>query len=769
MATAVPTKPAFKPFVPANESRPELTFRALLLGALFGILFGAVTVYVGLRAGLTVAASIPISVLSISILRAFGRASILENNIVQTTGNAGQSIASGVIFTLPALVFLGFDLEASRIFALALFGGWLGVLFMIPLRRQLIVEEHGTLVYPEGTACADVLMAGEQGGSFASRVFLGLGLGGLYTLFQNDGLFGLWPSQPDYQPDLGPQHLLKGAAIRADCTPEYLGVGYIIGARVAAIMLAGGVFSWLVLMPAIYFFGSHLSAPLYPGTVLVKDMSPSDLWRTYVRPMGAGAVAAAGLITLIRTLPTIVAALTQGLRKGGAKLASKVPMRTEHDLPPIVVFGGSAVLIVLMFLFLQLKPVPGAYVGPLANFAAALLIVVFGFLFVTVSARIVGIVGSSASPVSGMTIATLMATAAIFLVKGWTAPAFGALAITIGGVVCIAASNAGDTSQDLKTGYLIGATPWKQQLALMVGVIVCIFSIGATLNAMNIGLEQFQRMPKPVAISLSQLPDGVQNKGNFKRDSVMLSSHSADNQTKQQLTGTKQYILLNAIGSTTLDDGKYLYNQATGKIEVQWIQGIGSEQAAAPQGRLMATVINGILSRKLPWTLVLLGVALVIVVELLGVRSLTFAVGAYLSIATTLAIFVGGVMRWMVDRAMIKHAERSRVAVNPDDIDPDTGLPVPTSVTPALDSESEISPGSLYASGLIAAGGIVGLLGVCARLAEGVSEQRGGHWKLFSFSPDNPFHHDWISVVMFALLAYSLYYFARKPLDSSKG
>jgi len=768
MAASTPSKPAFKPFVPATESRPELTARALILGGVFGVVFGAVTVYVGVKAGLTVAASIPISVLSISILRAFGRASILENNIVQTTGNAGQSIASGVIFTLPALVFLGFDLEASRIFALALFGGWLGVLFMIPLRRQLIVEEHGTLIYPEGTACADVLMAGERGGSFASRVFLGLGLGALYTLFQNDNLFSLWPSEPDYQPDMGSQHLLKGAAIRADCTPEYLGVGYIIGARVAAIMFAGGVFSWLVVMPAIHFFGSGLTHPLYPATTLIRDMSPSDLWKAYVRPMGAGAVAAAGLITLIRTLPTIVSALTQGLKRGSAKLAVAQPSRTEHDLPPIVVFGGSALLIVLMFLFLQFKPVPGAYVGPFANLAAALLIVVFGFLFVTVSARIVGIVGSSASPVSGMTIATLMATAAIFLVKGWTAPAFGALAITIGGVVCIAASNAGDTSQDLKTGYLIGATPWKQQLALMIGVIVCIFSVGFTLNLMNVGLEQFQRMPKPVALSLAQLPDGVQNKGNFTRDSISLSAHNAADHSKEQLAGTRQYILINAIGSNTLDDGKYLYNPATGQIEVQWIQGIGSEKAAAPQGRLMATVINGILSRKLPWTLVLLGVALVIVVELLGVRSLTFAVGAYLSIATTLAIFVGGVMRWMVDRAMMQRAERARLAANSEVIDPDTGLPIPTCVTPGLDIESEISPGSLYASGLIAAGGIVGLLGVCARLVEGVSEQHGGHWQLFRFSEGNPLHHDWVSVVMFALLAFSLYYFARKPLAGQK-
>jgi putative OPT family oligopeptide transporter len=785
MATSTPTKPIFKSFIPATETRPELSARALILGAIFGVLFGAVTVYVGLRAGLTVAASIPISVLSISILRAFGKASILENNIVQSTGNAGQSIASGVIFTLPALIFLGFDLEASRIFALALFGGWLGVLFMIPLRRQLIVEEHDNLIYPEGTACADVLIAGERGGSFASRVFLGLGLGGLYTLFQNDNLFALWPSQPDYQPDLGTQHLLKGSAIRADCTPEYLGVGYIIGIRVAAIMLAGGVFSWLVLMPAIYFFGSHLSTPLYPGTVLITQMSPSDLWRTYVRPMGAGGVAAAGLITLLRTLPTIVGALTQGFKKtGSGKSAATQPSRTEHDLPPIVVFGGSLLLIVLMVLFLQFKPIPGAQVGLLANIAAALLVVVFGFLFVTVSARIVGIVGSSASPVSGMTIATLMATAAIFLVKGWTAPAFGALAITIGGVVCIAASNAGDTSQDLKTGYLIGATPWKQQIAIMIGVIISIFSIGATLNAMNKGLETFQRLPKPIVFSLDKLPDGVQNNGHFTgNDKITLTSHSADH-GKEELSNARQYVLLNAIGSTTLDDGKYLYNPSTGEIEVQWIQGIGSEKAAAPQGRLMATVINGILSRKLPWALVLLGVAIVVVVELLGVRSLTFAVGAYLSIATTLAIFVGGVMRWMVDRAMLRHAaEKARLEhdaslalwhsdretwlaqhpdfdpTDPTHADP-SGVPVFNAIT-ARDAtiESEVSPGSLYASGLIAAGGIVGLLGVCVKLYEAATDHA-----IPRFSEHNPLHHDPVSVVMFALLAFSLYYFARKPL-----
>lgn len=743
---AAPT--SFRPFVAAHESRKELSARALLLGAVFGVVFGAVTVYVGLRAGLTVAASIPISVLSISILRAFGRASILENNIVQTTGNAGQSIASGVIFTLPALIFLGFDLESTRIFALALFGGWLGVLFMIPLRRQLIVEEHGTLTYPEGTACADVLQAGERGGSFASRVFLGLGLGGLYTLFQNENLLGLFPATPNWEPNFDPrgQQILRGAAVRADVTPEYLGVGYIIGVKVSAIMLAGGVFSWLVLMPAIVFFGKHLPGPLYPGVVPIAAMSPSELWSTYVRPMGAGAVAASGLITLLRTAPTIVSALSSGFVKMGVKRGAVAaqPRRTDHDISMGVVIAGSVVLIGLMFLFLEFQPIPGAEVGWLANLAAALLVVVFGFLFVTVSARIVGIVGSSASPVSGMTIATLMAVSAIFLVKGWTAPAFGALAITIGGMVCIAASNAGDTSQDLKTGFLVGATPWKQQVAVMVGVILSVFSIGATLNAMNNGLESFQRLPVPRAISLAALPDGVTNQGHFKRGHLEVTERrtagSPVGAEHTELADAKKFLVLNAIGSATMEDGKYLYDPATGKITVQWVQGIGSEKAAAPQGRLMATVINGILSRKLPWSLVLLGVALVIGIELLGVRSLTFAVGAYLSIGTTLAIFVGGVVRWMVDRAMAKHG---------------TG--------PKTDAESEISPGSLYASGLIAAGGIMGLVGVCVKLYEAATDKT-----VPSFAETNPLHKDWVSVAMFAALAFSLYYFARKPMDAEK-
>ncbi len=724
--------PEFEPFVSPSENRPEFTFRALLLGSLFGIIFGGVTVYVGLKAGLTVAASIPISVLSISILRAFGRSSILENNIVQTTGNAGQSIASGVIFTLPALIFLGFDLEYSRIFLLALIGGWLGVLFMIPLRRQLIVEEHGVLTYPEGTACADVLIAGEKGGSLAGRVFSGLGLGALYTLFQNDNIFKAWPGTPEFQPDFGPQHILKGASIKADATPEYLGVGYIIGPRVAGVIFAGGVFSWLVLMPLIYFFGKALPNPIYPGTIPIAQMGPSQLWATYIRPMGAGAVAAAGLITLLKTVPTILNALIAGfktMRPGGGE--KKKPIRTEDDLSMGVVVFGSLLIVAVMFIFLQFKPVPGAYVGWEANLAASLLVVVFGFLFVTVSSRIVGLIGSSASPVSGMTIATLMATSAIFLVQGWTAPAFGALAITIGGVVCIAASNSGDTSQDLKTGYLVGSTPWKQQVALMIGVVVSTVAIGFTLNLMNTGLQQFRAAPQ--AWNMSASHPGVSVQDDVKRLPAQFPVLGPNNAST--LHHKDEYVVLNALGSAELADGKYLYSPSSGRIEVQWIQGIGSEKAAAPQARLMATVINGILSRKLPWGLVMMGVFLVAAVELLGIRSLSFAVGAYLSIGTTLAIFCGGAVRWFVDQA-VKRAGGD-----------------------VAEAESEISPGSLYASGLIAAGGIVGLFGVALKGYETTADKGD----ILNF-PHTFLDHTWVSVLAFALLAYSLYYFARKPL-----
>ena len=711
-STAPPAE--FRPFVDASSTITEFSWRAVILGAIFGALFGAVSVYVGLRAGLTVSASIPISVLSISILRAFGKSTILENNIVQTTGSAGESVAAGVIFTLPALIFMGFSLNTEywRVFFLALIGGWLGVLFMIPLRRQLIVKEHGNLLYPEGTACADVLVAGERGGSFAGSVFWGLGIGGVYTWLMNS--MQIWPSQPEYQPKW-----LPGASFRAAITSEYLGVGYIIGPKTAGTIFAGGVFSWLVLMPSIRFFGQNLTGPLYPSTIPIAQMSPDQLWSSYVRPIGAGAVAAAGLITLLRTLPTIVSALTAGLKDVRAQRAGTAveANRLERDLPMKFVLIGSVVLLAMIWALLTFKPIPGAGTGLISNLAAALLVMVFGFLFVTVSCRICGLIGTSSNPVSGMTIATLMATCAMFLVRGWTATAYEALAITIGGVVAIAAANAGATSQDLKTGYLVGATPVRQQISLIVGVFVASFFIGLTLIAMNKGLEKYT--PNVIPINLAQLPEGVQV------------------ETQNYEHAGKTYVLVNALSSQQVPDGKYLYDPATGQIEIQWVQGIGSDAAPAPQARLMATVIHGILTQRLPWRLVMLGVFLVVAIELLGVRSLSFAVGSYLSIATTAAIFAGGAVRWLVERNKPKTAG----------------------------SESEVSPGALYSSGLIAAGGVVGLLAIIIKLMEIRGWVTPDKFNVGTKWIGSLATNDWLGVVMFVLLASSLFIFARRKLE----
>jgi putative OPT family oligopeptide transporter len=726
-STAPPAE--FRPYVGPEETVAEFSLRAVILGSLFGILFGAVSVYVGLRAGLTVSASIPIAVLSISILRAFGRSTILENNIVQTTGSAGESVAAGVIFSIPALIFLGFSLNAEywRIFFLALMGGWLGVLFMIPLRRQLIVKEHGNLTFPEGTACADVLVAGERGGSFAGRVFLGLGIGGIYTFAMKT--MGMWPEQPDYQPTW-----LPGASFRANITSEYLGVGYIIGPRVSGTLFAGGVISWLVIMPAIKFFGSLSgNVALYPSTIPIGQMSPQDLWGSYIRPMGAGAVAASGLITLVKTMPTIYSALVAGIGDIRSKQATLTEAkRTERDMSMRVVVVGSAVIVAMMWALLKFKPIPGAMTSGFSDFLAAIFVVVFGFLFVTVASRISGLIGNSSNPISGMTIATLMATCAVFLVIHWTSTAHQVLALTIGGVVCIASAIAGATSQDLKTGYLVGATPYWQQVALVIGVMVSSFAIGGTLILMNIGLAKYK--PVQIALDIDHLNPGV------------------DVQQRDYVYEGKTYTLVNALGSHEIPDGKYLYDPAAKEIDVQWVQGIGSDQAAAPQARLMATVISGILNQRLPWRLVFLGVFLVIAIELLGVRSLPFAVGSYLSIATTMAMFAGGLVRWLAEQGAEKKS----------------------------DAENEVSPGSLYASGLIAAGGVFGLLAIVFTLLQDpILSTKVPHWLaailhlpwpagMFALGDKMPgFSHSYtVAVVLFVLLAASLFVSARKKLNN---
>ncbi len=719
----------FRTYIATEETLKEFTLRAVILGALFGLLFGAVTVYVGLRAGLTVSASIPISVLSISILRAFGRSTILENNIVQTTGSAGESLAAGVMFTIPALIFLGFGREFTfwRIFPLALLGGWLGVLFMVPIRRQLIVKEHGNLSFPEGTACADVLVAGERGGSFAGRVFWGLGLGGVYTFFMKTAL--AWTEQPEARPSWFP-----GASFRANITSEYLGVGYIIGPRVAGILFAGGIISWLVIMPAIKFYGQLAGGvPIYPSTIPIPQMTPDQMWGTYIRPMGAGAVAAAGLITLLRTMPTIFSALRAGLKDVRAEGASQTngPIsRIDRDIPMRTVILGSMAIIMMMWILLTFHPMQGAATRWYHNLFAALFVVVFGFLFVTVAGRISGLLGNSSNPISGMSIATLMATCAVFLAARWTAPNYAVLALMIGGVVCIAAAIAGATSQDLKTGYLVGSTPFRQQLGLLIGVTVSTLAIGTTLNLMNQGLQKY--IPTQIPVNIQSLPIGVK----IERDSFTYQG--------------KSYVLLNSLGSHEVPDGEYLFDRGTQQIEYQWAQGIGSDKAPAPQARLMATVISGILNQRLPWRLVLMGVALVFAVEILGVRSLAFATGSYLPLGTTAAMFIGGLVRVLVEATTKKK------------------------------DESEASPGALYSSGLIAAGGVFGLLGIVINLFQDPEiSTRVPAWvtkalnlplrpDLFSFGPKimgQLATSNLFGILMFALLALTLFYFARKKLD----
>jgi putative OPT family oligopeptide transporter len=592
----------FQPYVPASQTQAEFTPKAIVLGVVFGLIFGASTVYLGLRAGLTVAASIPIAVLAISVLKKFGGSTMLENNIVQTIGSAGESIAGGVVFTVPALIFLAPEGPAYfnyvQITMLTLAGGILGVLMMVPLRRALIVKEHGVLPFPEGTACAEVLVAGERGGKLATLVFGGLAVGAIWKSLS--WIFNLFLQVIGYSMPKTSQ--FPNATINVDISPEYLGVGYVIGPRIAGTMFAGGVLSWLVLLPLLSILGASLTEPFPPihpnfannpatgRPFLISEMAPAQLWSAYIRYIGAGAVLASGLITLARTLPTIVASARGSFRDLSAGAAGAVArVRTERDMPMIVVLGGS------LLLGLFLVAAPG--LPTQGNVLAAILILIFGFFFATVSSRITGLIGTSSNPISGMTIATLILTCLLFVALGWTGNMYSPIAICVGAIVCIAAANAGNTSQDLKTGFIVGATPIYQQIGLVIGVVTSALIIGGTLLYLH------------------------QNLG-----------------------------------------------------------GIGSENLAAPQATLMSTIIRGLLNQNLPWGLVLVGVFVAITLELCGIRSLSFAVGSYLPIATTAPIFAGGLVRWWVERK--------------------TGQA----------QESDVSAGVLFSSGLIAGGSIAGIL-----------------------------------------------------------
>jgi uncharacterized oligopeptide transporter (OPT) family protein len=633
----------FRPYVPAEQKVAEFTLKSVFLGSFFGIVFGMATVYLALKAGLTVSASIPIAVIAISLGRKVFRTTILENNIIQTAGSAGESIAAGVVFTLPGFLFLSGESSGPSYFnywtilALAILGGLLGTLMMIPLRKTLIVKEHESLPYPEGTACGSVLIAGEKGGDFARMAYYGLGIATVYALLQK--VFHVIADAPVYATSIK-NRFFPAAQISAEITPEYLGVGYIIGPRIAGVLVAGGVLAWLVLIPLL----ASLIPPDIIAAQLVKlgllssladtggpgNWDPSlhtfsdfaaAIYRAYIRQIGAGAVAAGGFITLIKTIPTIITSFKESLGAVGAGASSAASSRTDRDLSLKVVGLGSLALILLMAL---LPIVPGDSIG--GKLLLGVLVVLFGAFFVTVSSRIVGIIGSSNNPISGMTIATIMGTCLVFIGIGWTGSAYEPMALVVGGMICIAAANAGATSQDLKTGYIVGATPRYQQLALFIGAVVSSVVIGLTI----------QLLDTPTAAMLEKDP------------------------------GMKHAI------------GTYY---------------------SAPQATLMATLIKGILSFNLDWNFVIIGAFLAVVMELCGIKALSFAVGAYLPLSTTLPIFAGGVVKGIADW-------RNKKTKAGND---------------GSDSDEELSKGNLLATGLVAGGALFGVLAAFLATHAGIS------------------------------------------------
>ncbi|MFD1361702.1 OPT family oligopeptide transporter [Lentibacillus salinarum] len=483
----------FKPYVPASKKPPEFTWVAMVIGAVLAIVFGAANAYLGLIVGMTVSASIPAAVISMAVLRIImKRTSILENNIVQTITSTGESLAAGVIFTLPALFIWQLQPSLTTIAIIALAGGILGVVLMVPLRRALIVNEHDTLPYPEGTACAEVLHAGEEGGKGAKLVLGGLGIGAAFKMLTD--AVKAFPSSIEWE-----IYKFKNAAIGMDTLPAMLGVGYIIGPRIAGIMFAGGVLGWLGIIPLISYIGEFTTAPIYPGDVPITEMGFHDIWDNYLRYIGAGAVAFGGIMGLIKTLPTIAASF-MGSIKGFSSASDSVDLRTDRDIPmPLIVVLTVVFMGILMFY-------PTIDVGLIG----AILLFIFGFFFVTVSSRIVGVVGSSSNPVSGMTIGALIFISLVLTAIGQTGQAGAVTAIIIGSVVCIAAAIAGDTSQDLKTGYIVGATPRWQQIAQLYGVLIASIVIGFILvlldSAYGFGTEE---LPAPQAVLMSMIVDGI--------------------------------------------------------------------------------------------------------------------------------------------------------------------------------------------------------------------------------------------------------------------
>ncbi|MCE9532419.1 MAG: oligopeptide transporter, OPT family [Planctomycetes bacterium] len=690
--------PPHQPYIPDEQSPPEFTWPAVLTGALFGIVFGASSLYLLLKVGMTVSASVPIAVLSITLFRFFSktfgfrRATILENNIVQTAGSAGESIAFGVGVTMPALLLLGFEMDPVRVTTVSVLGGLLGILMMIPLRRAFIVKQHGNLKYPEGTACAEVLIAGEKGGSTARMVFIGFGIAAAYTFLMKSCKF--WSNEPSellYTKNAdGTRSGLNGAQAGVDVSPELLGVGFLIGPRIACLMMGGALLSYFAIGPLIANFGAKSSEPVPPvewekpeaadrsgDPNLIRNMEPSGIKNKYLKFIGAGAVAAGGIISMLRALPLIFASITGGIRDLRASRASggAIGKRTETDLSMNVVLYGSIALV------LVLAAVPQLGLGfNLKGVVGALMILLFGFLFVTVSSRLTGEVGSSSNPISGMTIATLLLVCLIFFVLDKRDSLAMLTALTVSAVVCIASSNGGTTSQDLKTGFLVGATPKKQQLAIMVGALVSAAAIAGTMLLLNEAQTHYTKKNLPTQVLNVPEDPPIRTVG------------------KPYLDDKKEYRIVHIRKDDTLnpgvaagrylvgDDGKAAYRTDTpvDRQETTMDNGVPApKKYDAPQPQLFASIIEGILGGKLEWSLIIIGVMIAFSLELAGVPSLPVAVGMYLPLTSSTPIFVGGIVRWLVDKINGKSAS---------------------------EAETETSPSVLLASGFIAGGTLCGLI-----------------------------------------------------------
>ena len=758
----------FRPYIPANVILRELTPLPLIVGTLLGMVFGASSLYLVLKTGLTVSASIPVAVISITLFRALSKfgmknATILENNIVQTAGSAGESIAFGVGVTMPAILILGFDLEFTRVTLVAIMGGLLGILMMIPLRRALIVQQHGYLKYPEGTACAEVLKAGAseesriaaQSGSDKPLaevrglpIFTGLGLGIVYKVAMD--AFKAWKDTPERifgRP-------FAAGSISAEINPALLGVGYIIGPRIASIMCAGGVLAYLVLIPLIKFFGEGMTAAVPPGTKPIAQMSPADIRSAYVLYIGAGAVAAGGIISLARSLPTIWHGLKGGISdfRGGRAGLAGTP-RTDQDMSMKVVAGGIVVLLAMIMIFPQLNLQ--------WNILGAVLIVAFGFLFVTVSSRLTGEIGSSSNPISGMTVATLLLTCLVFLIVGWDKPVYYVTALSIGGIVCIAASNGGTTSQDLKTGFLVGSTPRHQQVAILVGALASALVLGPILLQMNNDGTVYVPLASDPALSF---PAGYTvDRGQLEKSGDQLKTEKLHG--RQGTSDTGDYNVWfksdseggNATKYLVNSDGVpvYLADPAINGAHKTRPDGSTAQKYDAPKAVLMSYIIKGILSHRLPWGLVLLGAMIAIVLEMSGIPSLAFAVGVYLPLSSSSPIFLGGMIRWLVDRYLRTNKFKGKNLTEEQ-----------------LNAEGDKSPGVLMASGYIAGAALAGIViaflqGLpnprLAAFNTRIEEWSGAHNPFFSGG-----NADLLSLIPFIVLMILLYLAGREVILKGK-